>query len=91
MPAARYTLRYSRTAIRTLESDKIPISVIDAALAFIETELVARPRLVGKRLLPPLDGQWVARRGSYRITYEISDRVISIIDITHRSDTYRNP
>ena len=91
MPAASYTLRYSRTAIRTLESEKIPISVIGAALAFIEKELAAKPRLVGKRLLPSLDGQWVARRGSYRITYEISDRVISIIDITHRSDTYRTP
>lgn len=78
-------------AIPTLESDKLPISVIDAALSFIETELVAKPRLVGKRVLPPFDSQWVARRGSYRITYEIADRVISIIDITHRSDTYRNP
>jgi mRNA interferase RelE/StbE len=84
VPAARYTLRYSRTAIRTLESDKLPLVVIDAALTFIETELAAKPRLVGKRLLPPLDGQWVARRGSYRITYEISDRVVRILDITHR-------
>jgi mRNA interferase RelE/StbE len=91
VPAGRYALRYNRTAVRTLESEKIPISVIDAALAFIETELVTNPRLVGKRLLPPLDGQWVARRGSYRITYEILDRLISMIDITHRSDTYRNP
>lgn len=89
MPAPEYTLTYSSTVARTLATNRLPRTVIDATIMFIENELTARPRIVGKPLLAPHDGRWVARRGSYRITYQIDGTVVRILDITHRSSTYR--
>ncbi len=34
---------------------------------------------------------WSARRGTYRILYEIDDveRVVRVLDVSHRGDVYR--
>jgi mRNA-degrading endonuclease RelE of RelBE toxin-antitoxin system len=52
---------------------------------------VVQPHRVGKRLLPPLDDRFSARRGTYRIIYRIDDdaRVVTVVDVGHGRDVYR--
>jgi mRNA interferase RelE/StbE len=55
--------------------------------------LIENPHRVGKHLiLPPFEGTWSARRGTYRVLYEISDEsgVVTVTSIEHRADTYRS-
>jgi mRNA interferase RelE/StbE len=46
---------------------------------------------MGKRLLPPMDDSFSARRGTYRVIYRIDDkaRVVTVVDVAHRRDVYR--
>jgi mRNA-degrading endonuclease RelE of RelBE toxin-antitoxin system len=46
---------------------------------------------IGKRLLPPMDDGFSARRGTYRVIYRIDDktRIVTVVDVAHRSDVYR--
>jgi mRNA-degrading endonuclease RelE of RelBE toxin-antitoxin system len=47
--------------------------VAAAVLEFLQGDLLAAPRRVGHELRRELAGTWSARRGSYRVLYEISD------------------
>jgi len=40
-----------------------------------------------------LAGLWAARRGPYRVVYEIDDEAmtISVLRVDHRADVYRSP
>jgi mRNA interferase RelE/StbE len=69
----------------------LPEAVAAAAYEFIIGPLLEQPHRVGRRLLPPLDDQFSARRGTYRIIYRIDDRarVVTVVDIGHRRDVYR--
>jgi mRNA-degrading endonuclease RelE of RelBE toxin-antitoxin system len=60
-------------------------------LALLDGELATEPRRVGKPLRPPLDGTWSARRGTYRILYEIDDdaHTVLVTAIEARADAYR--
>src|SRR6266571_2706780 len=62
------------------------VLVAAAAYKFITGPLLEQPHRVGKRLLPPLDDRFSARRGTYRIIYRIDDRarVVTVVDIGHR-------
>lgn len=64
-----------------------------AAAAVIETfgAIGANPYRLGKPLRFELEGLWSARRGPYRVIYEIdaSRRRVIIIAVGHRSDIYR--
>jgi mRNA-degrading endonuclease RelE of RelBE toxin-antitoxin system len=62
--------------------------VATAAFKFITGPVLEQPYRVGKRLLPPLDDRYSARRGTYRIIYRIDDatRVVTVVDIGHRRD-----
>ncbi|HUZ24823.1 MAG TPA: type II toxin-antitoxin system RelE/ParE family toxin [Streptosporangiaceae bacterium] len=62
-----------------------------AAYEFITGPLLLQPYRVGKRLLPPLDDRFSARRGTYRIIYRVDDkaRVVTVVDVAHRRDAYR--
>jgi len=62
-----------------------------AAYEFMTGPLLREPYRVGKRLLPPLDDRFSARRGTYRIIYRIDDkaRTITVVHIDHRRDIYR--
>jgi mRNA interferase RelE/StbE len=68
-----------------------PEAVAAAAYEFITGPLLEQPHRVGKRLLPPLDDRFSARRGTYRVIYRIDDeaQVVTIADIGHRPDVYR--
>jgi mRNA-degrading endonuclease RelE of RelBE toxin-antitoxin system len=58
---------------------------------FLVGDLVAGPRRVGKQLRGELSGTWAARRGPYRVVYEIDDEVpeVVVLRIDHRADVYR--
>lgn len=49
------------------------------------------PRRVGKPLLGELTGLFSARRGDYRVVYEIDEdnRVVTVHRVQHRRDAYR--
>ncbi|MBO0868548.1 MAG: type II toxin-antitoxin system RelE/ParE family toxin [Micromonosporaceae bacterium] len=88
----RYRLLITRPAARALAL-RLPEKVATAAYEFITGILVEKPTLVGKPLLlPPYDGTWSARRGTYRILYEIDEKksVVIVTAVEHRSDAYRS-
>lgn len=90
MDDAPYRLLLAPGARRAL-TDTLPESAAFAAWEFIVGPLAATPRAVGVALKAPFDGQWRARRGEYRVRYEIDDatRTVRILDIDHRRDIYR--
>jgi len=85
-----YLLRTTPTVKRAL-AESLPKAVSAAAHEFITGPLLRSPKRVGKRLLPPLDDRFSARRGTYRVIYRIDDkaRIVTVVDIGHRRDIYR--
>jgi len=87
-----FKLRITGPAARAL-AGRLPEKIATAAHEFITTTLLDNPRRFGKRLrLPPYEGTWSARRGSYRVLYEIDDgtRTVTVTAVEHRSDAYRS-
>jgi mRNA interferase RelE/StbE len=72
-------------------TDTLPEAAAFAAWEFISGPLAREPHRVGAPLLAPFEGQWRARRGEYRVRYEIDDasRTVRVLDIDHRRDAYR--
>jgi mRNA-degrading endonuclease RelE of RelBE toxin-antitoxin system len=88
----RYAIRITRPAARVL-TERLPEKVATAVYEFITTTLLDNPSRVGKPLLlPPYEGTWSARRGTYRVLYKIDDErlVVTVTAIEHRSDAYRS-
>jgi mRNA interferase RelE/StbE len=85
-----YELRTTSTVRRAL-SETLPEGVAAAAYEFITGPLLADPHRIGKRLLPPMNDRFSARRGTYRVIYRIDDkeRVVTVVDVAHRRDAYR--
>ena len=85
-----YELRTTPTVRRAL-GEILPEAVAAAAYEFITGPLLQQPHRIGKRLLPPLDDRFSARRGTYRIIYRVDDktRIVTVVDIAHRRDAYR--
>jgi mRNA interferase RelE/StbE len=84
-----YALLVTSPAQRTL--DRLPERVAAAIAELLTGDLLAAPRRVGKPLRRELMGIWSARRGSYRVLYEIDEgkqRVV-VLRIDHRADIYR--
>jgi mRNA-degrading endonuclease RelE of RelBE toxin-antitoxin system len=88
----RYRLLITPAARRQL-AETLPESVAFAAHEFIVGPLLDNPHRVGKRLRPPVDDRYSARRGTYRVIYRISDesRTVAVLAIMPRSDAYRSP
>lgn len=86
-----YRLIVSPTAGRALAS-RLPESVAAAVVEFVTGDLLAAPRRVGKPLQRELTGTWVARRGTYRVMYEIDDEsgIVRVLVVEHRRDVYRS-
>jgi len=86
-----YTVRLSRQAKRALTTD-LPEVVAVACFEFIYGSLADNPHRVGKQLDEPLWPSFSARRGQFRIIYDIheSEIVVSVINIRHRADAYRS-
>jgi mRNA-degrading endonuclease RelE of RelBE toxin-antitoxin system len=55
------------------------------------TAVADDPRHAGKPLRFELEGRWSARRGPFRVVYEIDARrrLVTVIAIGHRADVYR--
>ena len=69
----------------------IPPRIVPAIIEFIFGDLAANPRRVGKPLEREIAGTFSARRGPYRVLYDIDDAAeeVQILRIDHRSDVYR--
>ncbi|MDR1808003.1 MAG: type II toxin-antitoxin system RelE/ParE family toxin [Propionibacteriaceae bacterium] len=87
-----YEVILSRAAKRAL-ADDLPEPVAAACFAFVFGPLAEHPRRVGQPLRPPLEPLYSARRGEFRVIYEIDDAVIRVLvlKIQHRRDAYRTP
>jgi len=88
----RYRLEVTGPAAHAL-AGHLPAKIAAAVYEFITTTLMENPRRVGKRLvLPPFEGTWSARRGMYRILYQVDedDLIVTVTAIEHRADAYRS-
>lgn len=85
-----YEVIFAPSARRELAS--VPERVIPAIIEFVYGDLAASPRRVGKPLERELEGSFSARRGSYRILYDIDDEKmqVQILRVAHRADVYRS-
>jgi mRNA-degrading endonuclease RelE of RelBE toxin-antitoxin system len=84
-----WTLRVAASAERQLA--RLPERIAAAVVEFLLGPLVENPRRVGHPLQRELVGLWSARRGAYRVVYEIDDddKIVDVLRIEHRSDVYR--
>lgn len=71
--------------------NRLPVKVRDAAVSLMLDALAHEPRRAGKPLVGILGGLWSARRGDYRVVYEIDDEAETVIvhRVQHRRDVYR--
>lgn len=84
-----YEIVFSSAARRDLPS--VPDRVRTAILEFVFGDLARNPRRVGKPLQRELIGQFAARRGTYRVVYEIDEATqrVLVLRIAHRALVYR--
>ncbi len=84
-----HRVQLASTAIRSL--DRLSPRYAHAIIEFIYGPLADNPHRVGKPLRGELLGFHSARRGDYRIIYEIDDAAASVlvIRIHHRAHSYR--
>jgi mRNA interferase RelE/StbE len=70
----------------------LPMAVAAAVVEFITGPLLNRPYVVGKPLANELAGYYSARRGSYRVVYNIDkrSRAVHVLRIDHRADVYHS-
>ncbi|MGI8945765.1 MAG: type II toxin-antitoxin system RelE family toxin [Thermoleophilaceae bacterium] len=69
---------------------RLPEPAAAAVLETIQT-IAANPRRLGKPLTRDLEGLYSARRGPYRVIYELDETagVVRVVAIGHRRDIYR--
>ena len=86
-----YEIRLSRPARRAL-ANELPEAVATACLEFIYGALAENPHRVGRPLRPPATPFYSARRGQFRVIYDILEDliVVEVIEVQHRRDVYRN-
>lgn len=89
MSEPEWVLVVAPSAERTLR--RLPEKIAAAIVEFLLGPLTGAPRRVGHQLHRELAGLWAARRGAYRVVYEIDElkRQVRVIRIDHRSDIYR--
>ena len=87
--ASEHQLRVTGPAERQL--NRLPEGTAAAIVEFMLGALLTDPNLVGGPLRRELAGMRSARRGAYRLVYEVDEpeRVVIVHRIEHRSDVYR--
>ena len=72
------------------EFDRLPISVAAAVLETLDA-IAGNPKRLGKPLMLEHEGRYSARRGPYRIIYEldVDAHLVRVLAIGHRRDVYR--
>lgn len=85
----RFELRVAGPAAGRL--DRLPEKLAAAIVEFMLGPLLDEPHRVGGALRRELAGLRSARRGAYRIVYEIHEEVstVVVLRIDHRSTVYR--
>jgi mRNA-degrading endonuclease RelE of RelBE toxin-antitoxin system len=85
----RWRLVVALSAERTLA--RLPAGAAAAIVGFMLGPLIENPRRVGHALRRELAGLHSARRGPYRIVYEIVEATheVRVLRIDHRADVYR--
>jgi mRNA-degrading endonuclease RelE of RelBE toxin-antitoxin system len=85
-----YRIELTAAAKRAL-TDLLPEAVAVACWEFIRGPLAENPQRVGKPLRGQLEGRYSARRGQFRVIYQIFDErvVIRVIHIAYRRDAHR--
>ena len=85
-----FEVRVAPTAARQL-AKMLPEAAAAACVEFIFGPLAEDPHRVGAPLRAPFEGHWRARRGEYRVRYQIDDRkrVVVVLDVDHRRGIYR--
>lgn len=70
---------------------RLPGRVAPAIVEFLLGPLNENPHRVGHPLRRELSGLWSARRGAYRVIYEIDEHRhrVAVLRIDHRADIYR--
>jgi len=89
MTNAAYALRIAASAERQLA--RLPERIAAAVVEFILGPLRDNPQRMGHPLQRELTGLWSARRGAYRLVYEIDNdlNIVTILRVEHRADVYR--
>lgn len=84
-----YEIDWASSALRAL--NRLPEKIATACVEFVYGGLAENPHRVGHALRFDLEGKHSARRGDFRIVYEIDDdrRVVTVLAADHRSDVYR--
>lgn len=84
-----YEVEITAEGLRHL--NQLPPKIREAALAAVFGPIAEKPARLGKPLLGELEGLRAARRGDYRIIYQIveQEKAIIIHRIQHRRDVYR--
>jgi mRNA interferase RelE/StbE len=72
------------------EFDRLPIAVAAAVLETLDA-IAENPRRLGKPLMFEHAGRFSARRGPYRIIYDLyeDEHLVRVLAIGHRRDVYR--
>ena len=85
----RWRLVVAPSVERTLA--RLPEKVATAIVEFLAGPLLDDPKRTGHPLRRELEGLWAARRGPYRVIYELDERAreIRVLRVDHRADVYR--
>lgn len=85
-----FEVRLAGTARRDLR--RVPPRIAPAIVEFIFGDLAHYPRRAGKPLERQLEGTWSARRGPYRILYQIHEDqlVVIVVHVATRADAYHH-
>jgi mRNA-degrading endonuclease RelE of RelBE toxin-antitoxin system len=88
-PDEPFELRMAASAEKALA--RLPGKAAAAIVEFAVGPLRQHPRRVGKPLRGEQTGRWSARRGPYRLIYEIDEDnpIVRVLHTDHRSDVYR--
>lgn len=89
MTPPRWRLVVAPSADRAL--GRLPEKVAAAIVEFMLGPLLDNPQRVGHALRGDLDGLFAARRGAYRVVYELDGekREVHVLRVDHRADIYR--
>lgn len=89
MSSPQFSIRWAATAQRDLR--RLPEKIGTAVVEFVYGSLADNPERVGCALHLELAGHHAARRGDYRVVYQIDheSRSVTVVHIDHRADAYR--
>jgi len=84
-----FEIAWAASALRSL--DRLPEKIATACVEFAYGGLADNPHRIGRPLRFDLEGKHSARRGDFRVIYQIDNqqRLLTIIAIDHRSDVHR--